>query len=610
MNIDKSLYRQKIRTRMFTQFLVSSTCIMIFVGVVVNYFAYSIIKRSIYREAETSIRLTCEHFKEWVDESSNFIKFFGEYVSGNELTNTEIENFILYLYNKEQVNVPFVAFPDGTFISPLWKDIEVDIFKRPWYVESVDFYKNRDNFNKLYFSTPYPSKGDGKMVFTICAPIIKNNTLSGIAGLDVYIRDVEDNLELVDDFKGSGFLVSSFGVLLATGQDTYAIGKNVKQTSLKHVYRDFLIKEREVNTTLVVVDREDDSYFFVRDIKTGWVVFFKLNNKELTEFMTKLNWVVFLGALIIIVVFSIVILLLAKRFTEPIVALAQGAGKIAKGDFDIRVRTDLKDELGYLADSFNVMADGLREREQMKKTQIRLDTELQAGQNIQLSVLPEKPIQSELFSSFALYSSAREVGGDFYDYFVVNDECIVFSIGDVSGKGIPAAMFMTMTCTLLRSICPKTESPDEALTELNNSIASHNDENMFVTIFLVYYNPLTGLCKYANGGHNPPFLLTADKIEEIKTVKGMLVGGFVDVIYKCGSFKLEHGDTVVLYTDGITEAQCGRSELYGEERLQAILAREKGESVDELCRAVVNDVKEFQGVEQFDDITLLIWRRK
>ena len=202
---------------------------------------------------------------------------------------------------------------------------------------------------------------------------------------------------------------------------------------------------------------------------------------------------------------------------------------------------------------------------------------------------------------------AKEVGGDFYDFFLVDDDHLAVVVADVSGKGIPAALFMVIAKTLIKDHAQRGTSPDVVFTEVNRLLCEANDEGMFVTAWLGVLELSTGHLSYVNAGHNPPLLRRAGGgYDYLRTRSGFVLAGVEETRYRSCSLELAPGDALFLYTDGVTEATDAEKQLYGEERLAAALNSHKDYAPKELLSAVRDDVEAFVGqAPQFDDITVL-----
>jgi sigma-B regulation protein RsbU (phosphoserine phosphatase) len=240
----------------------------------------------------------------------------------------------------------------------------------------------------------------------------------------------------------------------------------------------------------------------------------------------------------------------------------------------------------------------------------RMQEELNVGRDIQLSMLPQVfppfPDRNE-FKLHASMEAAREVGGDFYDFFFIDEDHLCFCVGDVSGKGVPAALFMAISKAMLKSRAADDLSTASILTHVNDELAADNQAMMFVTLFLGILDVRSGDLAFTNGGHNPPYIKRSDgRIERLDQRHGPALGPMDGVAYKEGKERLSNGDNLLVYSDGVTEAMNPVRQLYGEERLVQVLEASALPNPEALIKATLADVQAFaDGAEQSDDITLL-----
>ncbi len=241
--------------------------------------------------------------------------------------------------------------------------------------------------------------------------------------------------------------------------------------------------------------------------------------------------------------------------------------------------------------------------------------DLAVAQEIQQAILPRIfppfPEDADQMDIAASMNAAKDVAGDFYDFFRIDDDHIGFVIADVSGKGIPAAIFMAVSRTLIRATGIRGVKPSECITYINSLLAEESASNMFVTVFYGIYNIKTGDVTYTNAGHNPPYVAKADgSIVKLPLSKNIIAGFLKDYQFTEEALQLQHGDTLLLYTDGVTEAVDLDYNEYGEERLEELLKNTSQADCQQLIDAVKADVKVFaNGAEQSDDITLLAIKR-
>ena len=245
-----------------------------------------------------------------------------------------------------------------------------------------------------------------------------------------------------------------------------------------------------------------------------------------------------------------------------------------------------------------------------------LKEDLTAARKIQQFFLPRKfppfPEESERWDIFASMEAANDIGGDFYDFFRIDDDHIALVIADVCDKGIPAALFMAVSRTIIHSKGMQGVSAGTCLTEVNRLLCNSSADYMFVTVFYAVLNTKTGLVTYCNAGHNPPHIVRAGgTIEKLPMDGNLMVGAFADEEYTEKTLQLEHGDTLVMFTDGVTEAMDSSLRIFGKDRLDGILSTTTDKSSQEIVEAVKAGIADFVGsAEQSDDITMLVLKRK
>ena len=254
---------------------------------------------------------------------------------------------------------------------------------------------------------------------------------------------------------------------------------------------------------------------------------------------------------------------------------------------------------------------------QKEHTQLEsLKEDLVSAKEIQQSFLPMEfppfPEDSDKLDIFASMTAAKDIGGDFYDFFRIDDDHIVLVIADVCGKGIPAALFMAVSRTIIHSKGMQGVSAAECLTESNRLLANSTVNYMFVTVFYAIFNTKTGLVTYSNAGHNPPHIVRAGgTIEQLPMEGQFMVGAFEEEVYTDKTLQLDHGDTLVMFTDGVTEATDSTNRPFGTERLDNILSGVADKSSREIVEAIKAGITDFvEDAEQTDDITILALKRK
>ncbi|MFA6216951.1 MAG: SpoIIE family protein phosphatase [Candidatus Omnitrophota bacterium] len=240
----------------------------------------------------------------------------------------------------------------------------------------------------------------------------------------------------------------------------------------------------------------------------------------------------------------------------------------------------------------------------------RIESELRIAQEIQASMLPSVFPERKEFEIFAMMDPAKEVGGDFYDFFFVDDRRLCFVIGDVSGKGVPAALFMAISKTLIKNEAKRGLPTDEILNRVNNIIAPDNQTCQFVTVFCVILDIDTGELKFCNAGHNPPLVCDhSGCFDFVSVLSGFVMGVMENTKCEQRELKLKPGDLIFLYTDGVTEAMNQTHQMFSEARLKDHLTKFKGQGIKDIIGNIREEIRVFaEGAPQSDDITMLAVR--
>lgn len=284
-----------------------------------------------------------------------------------------------------------------------------------------------------------------------------------------------------------------------------------------------------------------------------------------------------------------------------------------RGAFDFVIKpidlSDLEITINKSLQDLQILKEALRSRDQL----MFIKYELSIATEIQTSILPKTfpafPDRKE-FDIYAKMIPAREVGGDLYDFFLIDKNRVGLIVGDVSGKGIPAAMFMAVSKTLLKATALKGISTDTCLGLVNNILVDESLPSMFVTVFYGVFDTRSGALEYCNAGHNPPYLIAADgNVRQIDNKGGLFLGGVKNIEYESGMIMMQPGESLFMYTDGVTEAMNPDDDMFEEGRLEASLMKNHALPLDALVQRVFSDVEAFaQGTEQSDDITCLALR--
>ena len=281
-----------------------------------------------------------------------------------------------------------------------------------------------------------------------------------------------------------------------------------------------------------------------------------------------------------------------------------------RGAFDFVTKPidfeDLETTITKTLAHLQIMRDALESRDEL----VALRQELGVAAKMQESILPTDFPTDSRYELHAWMTPAREVGGDFYDFFKLENDRLGMVVADVSGKGVPAALFMMVSRTLVKGTAIGQADPAKCLAEVNDLLQESNEESMFVTLFYTSLDPRTGRLDFANGGHNLPFVVKkSGEVRQIKSDAGLVLGVMPDFEFPGGSVVLEPGDVFFLYTDGVTEAMNADGEEFGEEELAEVLAECVGSKAADVSRHVVQAVQDHAGdAPQSDDITCMALR--
>ena len=319
----------------------------------------------------------------------------------------------------------------------------------------------------------------------------------------------------------------------------------------------------------------------------------------------------FLEILVFAILFGIIYLLIKRVVVNQIKNINNSLAKITGGNLDEVVNVRTNEEFASLSDDINTTVETLKRY--INEASARIDAELEFAKQIQASALPNIFPAFPKRRDFDIYASmnpAKEVGGDFYDFYITENDVLHILIADVSGKGIPAAMFMMRAKTELKSLTETGIPINEVFTHGNAALCEGNDAGMFVTAWQGDIDLTTGLVRFVNAGHNPPLVRHKDgKFEYLKTKAGFVLAGMEEICYKSQEFQLAEDDVIYLYTDGVTEAANADNSLYGDKRLLEIINAEEYADMEEMCKKIKSDVDEFVGdAPQFDDITMLAFK--
>ncbi|MEI6261615.1 MAG: SpoIIE family protein phosphatase, partial [Deltaproteobacteria bacterium] len=472
-----------------------------------------------------------------------------------------------------------------------------------------DWYLIPRELGKPIWSEPYFDTEGGNIVMTTFSvpfyrKIHDEKVFSGVVTADLSLKWLKNIISEIKIYQsGYAFLISQTGVFvshpnkdLIMNESIFSIAEATGDMELRNIGRNMIHgKEGFVPLNHNLTGKISRMYYAPLP-STGWSVGVVVLEDELFAALKSLTLeLVLIGAVGFTMLF-LVIVFISGKMIRPISVLADKTAEIAKGNLDVDLPVSKSnDEIGDLTTSFENMRSALKEYiVDLKETTAikeRIESELKVAHTIQMSFLPKHfppfPEKQE-FDIYATLIPAKEVGGDLYDFFLLDDKHLFFSIGDVSGKGVPAALFMAVTKTLMKGIATENLTPADILERTNRELCVDNDTMMFCTVFCCILNFETGELAYSNAGHNPPLIISAEhKPEWLKVAPEVMLGVMEDVGYKTQLTTLKPGSSLILYTDGVTEAMDHENKLYSNDRLIQMLEMEKSDCAQELVENIV-----------------------
>lgn len=546
----------------------------------------------------------------------------------------------------------FVGLPEGVFLiaddragdkfneDGSLKNIPVT--QRPWYTGAVAK-------KGLYFTDVETDAFNGQIGIVCALPVYHDGKLAAVVGADLFLDSLQEAVEASDQYGGFICIVNEQGhVIFSPRKDgLFQVRLSSESEDLRVSGGDelaaFVNDSMKELTPVRLVEAEGIQYYMSgAPIPTvGWTILNSVG-KEAADTPTTMmeeqydsilrdavvsyndeisharNTILVL--LLIVLILSITsALILSKRIVKPLNTMTKTMENLSATREQFRMEDIYRtgDEIEVLAEKFaSLSARTIHYVGQVKKVTAekeRIKSELGMATAIQASQLPHLfpafPERKE-FDIYASMTPAKEVGGDFYDFFLVDDDHIALVMADVSGKGVPAALFMMVSKILIRNRVQNGERPGEALRNVNNQLMEGNEAELFVTVWLAVVEISTGKGVEVNAGHEHPVLRRSDgDFELIKYRHSLALAALEDVRFREREFQLYPGDTVFVYTDGVAEAANKKNELYGTDRMLSILNKNPDAEPEEVLRGVMRGINSFvDGAEQFDDITMLCFR--
>jgi len=553
------------------------------------------------------------------------------------------------LFQSSQINSCYIALPEGAMIltddqpsSKFDEDgslIPIPIHERAWYKGAVET-------GDVFFTDVERDVFTGNIGIMCSVPVYVDGELVCVAGADLFLDAIEASVNSSGDENSFIFILNNQGHVLFSPKEegTFQVKLAAEAQDLRESDNEELaafMKDALEGVTDVRQIEVDGKWYYLIGAPAstiGWSVVNVVNKEALDQpallmeqanddilqeaqenYQKELNyakWTIIVLLLIILALAVTAALLLAKRIVKPLETITKRVGSLGGNQLQFKMEKTYEtgDEIQVLAESFARLSaktvQYINEVKTITAEKERIGAELDMATNIQASQLPRLfpafPNRPE-FDIYASMTPAREVGGDFYDFFLVDDNHIALVMADVSGKGVPAALFMMVSRVLIKSRLQNGESPSEALSHVNDQLCESNEPGFFVTVWLAVIEISSGKGVAANAGHEHPVLRRNGESYELVIYKhSPAVAVMEGIPFREHEFQLHTGDSLFVYTDGVAEATDAQNELYGTDRLLEALNRDPDAEPEEILDHVSDSIREFVGdAEQFDDITML-----
>ena len=562
----------------------------------------------------------------------------------SEMSDAALDDFLqsLILYFNTQLNIELSAdYPDPDEISAALYDMyqtdyDISIIDRDGIIvssniadyvnfdmhdgeQSAEFLVLLDDDTDFYSQNLGPIAKDSNIIRKFCGKKLKDGSGFIQIGIDqpTYYELLSSAAvrEAVNRRIGENgyILVCNHSLDVISSFHSTHTDKNISESGIElNADENYELKTSSMNVydipSIVVVNIVGDCY----------VIGVYPESEMETSLNNTMGTFIMLSIMIFSTLFLVLFILINSLIVKKISLVNNSLNQISQGNLNEKVEVRNTLEFDLLSTDINATVDKLKDY--IAEAAARIDADLAIAKAIQSSVLPGVfppfPERKE-FELYASMTAAKEVGGDFYDFYMLGENTLGFIIADVSGKSVPGAMFMMTSKTVVKDLAESGLPPAETFTVANAELCRGNDAGMFLTAWLGYLDLKTGLIRVANAGHNPPVLIRDGKASFVRLKPGLMLAAMDGMLYKEQTLQLEKGDILFTYTDGVTEAMNNEQQLYGEKRLIELLsfgdnlpeATDQNGVAGAVCRLVAEDVAAFAaGAEQSDDITMLCIR--
>ncbi len=494
-----------------------------------------------------------------------------------------------------------------------------------------DWYQIPKYLGRAVWSEPYFDEGGGNILMsTFSVPFYRNEDgqkkFWGILTVDISLDWLEKIVSSVKIYEsGFAFVISSSGAIIThpdssfiMNESIFSIAEENNDPELREIGRDMIQGNRGFKPVHSLTAEYNSYIDYIPLHDHGWSIAIIFSEAELYADLNQLSLIIIIIGLIGLAVILVTVSKVSTKLTRPLHSLSEAASLIGSGNLDADLpKISTSDEIEDLSNSFLRMQGELKGYiENLKQTTAdkeKIESELRIANQIQMGMIPKIfppfPDRDDI-DLHAFLEPAKEVGGDLYDFFFIEDNKLVVVVGDVAGKGVPASLFMAVTRTLIRSKMIKGVSLKSVVDEVNKNLLDANTSRLFVTLFISIIDIDTREIEFTNAGHNYPYIVSVDgKVTPIEYTHGMALGVFDIKPYESETITVNPGDKLVLYTDGVNEAMNTRDDMYDYPRFEKVLSESAKLSAEETTSVVLNDIKEFtEGAEPSDDITLLVMR--
>lgn len=516
---------------------------------------------------------------------------------------------------------------DHKFFSPYaYRDEDTDMILQKRLGEEgvasfeAEWYRVPLETGQPHWSEPYFDEGGGEVMMSTYSYPLKDRQgrVYAVLTADISLTWIDSLMHSIHPYPNTrAVLVSKKGNYLMKGQGVdltketvLTTAKMVKDERVMAVAKGMLAGERG---NMRYKNNGQISFTVYGPLSNGWSMGITTQYRDVLQRTSQMHMVLILVCLFGLLVMFIICYRTIRHLTQPLTEFAVSALNMAKGNFSAHLpEIKSQDEMLRLHDSFEYMQKSIntyiRELRSTTKANERMESELNIARNIQLGMLSKDFPHSERAHLHAMLNPAKEVGGDLYDFQMKGDS-LYFAVGDVSGKGVPAALVMAITRAACRFFASMGLTMDKVAYQLNNSVADGNDANMFATLFVGRINLQTYQMSFCNAGHNPIIVIPPDGAPYFyKAIPNLALGLFADFPYQSETLDLKPGTKLLIYTDGVSEAENSAKELFGDDRLLAVASTAEFRQMNsqEMVDHVYASIRDFAGNnEQNDDVTIL-----